>query len=295
MITGLFFVFIMTICSAFNMNINNRNFYFRNLHLFLVSLITGFFIFIRTFDFELINFNKFSFFKDPWFIFYIVVTFLTQQVSSKFVKSNENNLIYVQFSNFIFIALVPIISYIFITYFDFKNSININYSSFSEVFIFSFCLIFSSLIIFIKKIKHNILKRADLMCAFILLSSFSFVLNTKLMQVYDSETFYLTSMLIFSFNWLLLSLKKKEYNIIQKNDYRFIFLAAFIYIVYSYVNILVVKILPSEYIAIFRAITGIIVFGLFDFYKNKKNNISKLDFLAIIIIFFIIYCFNFKF
>lgn len=292
MITGFIFVLLMSICSVINININNKNFYFRNLHLFLVSLITGLCIFIRTFDF---NFNKFNFFLDPWFILYIIITFLTQQISSKFVKFNEKNLIYIQFSNFIFIGLVPIISFIFIYYFNFKNSINIKYESFLDVLLFSFSLFFTSFIIFIQKIKHNKLLRPDLMIFFILFSSISFVLNTKLMQIYDAETFYLTSMLIFSFNWFLISLKNKEYNIIEKKNYKFIFIAALIYIIYSYINILVVKILPSEYIAIFRSITGVFVFGLFDFYKNKKNTISKIDFIAILIIFTIIYFFNFEF
>ncbi len=297
MVTGFLLVLLMSICSIINVNINNRIFNFRNIHLFLVSLITGLFIFFRTFDFNFLNLNldKFNFFNDYWFFIYITATFLTQQVSCKFAKFNEKNLIYIQFSNFVFIGLVPIISFLFIYYFDFKNSINIKYDSFFEVLFFSCSLFFASFIIFIQKIRNNHLNRPDLMLFFIILSSISFVLSTKLMQMYDTETFYFTAMLIFSFNWLLISFKNKEYSLFKKQYYKFIFLAAFIYILYSYVNILVVKILPSEYIAIFRSITGIIVFGLFDFYKNKKNNISKIDFIAILFIFIVIYFFNFDF
>lgn len=297
MFTGFVFVLFMTICAAINLNINNKNFSFRNLHLFLVSLITGAFIFIRTFDFNAIEIDtsKFNFFQDPWFLIYVIITFFTQQISSKFVKYNEKNLIYVQLANFIFIGLVPLISFIFIYYFNFKESINIKYQSFFEVLIFSFSLISVSFFIFAHKLKNNSIKRIDLMIYYLLLSSTSFVLNTKLMQIYDAETFYLTSMIIFSFNWFLISIKNKEYSIIQQQDFKFIFLATFIYIVYSYINILVVKILPSEFIAIFRTVTGIFVFALFDYYKNKKNNISKIDFFSIILIFIIIYFFNFDF
>lgn len=295
MITGFIFVLLMTFCSAVNININNKNFLFRNFHLFIMSAITASFIFFRTFNFNSIDLNKFNFLSDPWFIVYLITTFLTQQISAKFVKSNEKNLIYIQFSNFIFIALVPLISFFFIYYFNFKNSINIKYDSFLDVVYFSLSLMFISFFIFFHKMKNKSIHRIDLMISYILLSSVSFVLNTKLMQIYHAETFYLTSMLIFSFNWCILAIKNREYSIIENNDFKFVFLAAFMYIVYSYINILVVKILPSEFIAIFRTVTGVFVFAAFDFYKNRKNNISKIDFISILFIFIIIYLFNFDF
>ena len=288
MFTGFIFSFIMAFSMMFTQDYSNKNFQIRNLlTLSMTACVSVLFIFQYFIDYEVKRFifEKFDFINNSVFYLMLSLNFINHYVMRLFIKSNEKDFVYVQFSNFIFIAIVPIVSVLSIYLFSFNNAINVSYSSIWELLSFSSILLILCFALFIDKIKNKSLQRIDLMIYSLLTSVIAFVLLNKLMQTYNTEAVYFSTMFFNSFLWLFFANKNKEFSKVENRHYKMFFVFAMVYILYSYLNIIIVKFLPSEYLAIFRTLAATFSAVLFDSIKINKIKMIKKDFFVLLLMF----------
>lgn len=281
---SLVMMFTMTATKPYH----NKNYQIRNLLTLSMTLTVSFLLFFQYFiDYKTFSFisEKFIFFSEPIFYLSLSLNFLTQYIGRVTSKDNEKNLVFVQFASFIFIALVPITSYLMLLFFDFENTIDVQYDSFGQMIFISFILLFLSLIFFIDKIKKKSIIRVDRLISFILVSTVNFVLINKLMQMYDTEAVYFSTMIFNSVIWIAMATTKKEHKKVEKRHYNAFILFGAVYLLYSYLNIIIVNYLPSEHIAIFRILAAVLASAFFDYFHNKKANLSIKDIIILILIF----------
>jgi hypothetical protein len=296
MFIGLLISFIMSFCRIFSHDYSNKNYQVKNI--FTLSMTAGvsiLFIFQYFIDYETKSFliNKFEFLSNPVLYLMLILNFLSHYVMRDFIKSNEKNLIYIQFSNFIFIALVPIFSVLSLYLFDFSEAINVKYESIWELILYSSILLFLAFCLFYDKVKNKNLNRPDLMFASIISSVFAFVLLNKLMQTYNTEAVYFCTMFFNSFLWLFFAHKNNEFKNVEKRHYKMFILFSFIYVFHSYLNIIIVNYLPSEHIAVFRTLAATLVAVIFDSIKFRKIKMKMKDFFVLVIIFFVLFMLDF--
>lgn len=118
------------------------------------------------------------------------------------------------------------------------------------------------------------------MATSILTSVIAFVLLNKLMQTYNTEAVYFSTMFFNSFLWFFFAYKNQEFKKVENRHYKMFFIFALVYILYSYLNIIIVKFLPSEHLSIFRTLAATFSAIIFDSIKINKIKMSKKDFFC---------------
>lgn len=296
MFFGFLLSFLMSFSMMFTSNYSNKNFQIRNLlTLSMTASVSVLFIFQYFIDYETKNFliEKFIFFSNPLFYIMLILNFFNHYIMRLFIKSNEKNLVYVQFSNFIFIAIVPIVSVLSVYFFAFDNAINVEYKSIWELLAFSGILFLLCFGLFYEKIKNKHVNRIDLMLVSILSSVFAFVLLNKLMQTYNTEAVYFCTMFFNSFLWLFFANKNSEFEKVEQRHIKMFLVFSFAYIFYSYLNIIIVNYLPSEHISIFRTLSSTLSAVFFDAINAKKVKLKKKDFFILLIMFLVLFLLDF--
>jgi hypothetical protein len=261
-------------------NYSFQNYNIKNLITISMTLTVSLLFFFQYFiDYSTFTFKdeKFVFFNEPIFYLAIVFNFTSQLMVRIAGKKNEKNLVFMEFANFAFIAFVPIFSYFLVIWFNFEGSINIKYNSISEMFLFSLLMFLFSCLYFVDKIKSNRIKRLDLIILMIINSTIAFVLVTKLMQQYNSEAIYFCTMASNTFIWAFLAYKGKELQHVENKHYFVFFVCGMIYVVYSFLNLIIVKYLPVEHLAIIRTVVSIFCASIFDSIKIKRFTLSFKD------------------
>jgi hypothetical protein len=272
--------------------VKNSITFFKTLSVFFVLLFVYFFDY-STFT---INTDKFDFMNDYLIYVLVILNFSNQVIWRKFTKHNEKNLIFTQYANFLFVATVPIVSFIFIKYLNFDESINLEYKNIGSALFLSGLIVFLSFFIFIDKIKNKNIERMDVMIGAVLSSSITAVLTIKMMQKYDVAAVYIFTIIINVILYAIFSIRNKEYNKYQnkKNIKSITLTLVILYVLYSQLNIYVVSILPAEYISIIRVVSAMFISAIFDFYMNgKKINITIKDLFFITLIILSMFLFSY--
>jgi hypothetical protein len=275
---------------------HNNNFQIKNLLTLSMTITVSILLFFQYFiDYKTLSFlsEKFIFFKEPLFYIALSLNFWTQYLGRLSNKQNEKNLIFGQFANFILIAMVPIVSYLMLLFVDFDNTIDVKYESFTEMIFISCILFVLSLFFFIDKIKSKVIVRLDVLILFIVVSTVNFVLINKLMQMYEAQAVYFCTMVFNSIIWIIMAKKQNEIERVEKRHYSAFVIFGLVYILYSYINIIIVNYLPSEHIAIFRTIAAVLSTAFFDFLNAKRVTLSIKDVIILILIFSTLYMLNF--
>lgn len=296
MAVGIILSFIMMFSMIATRPYQNKNFQIKNLLTLSMTITVSTLLFFQYFiDYKAMSFitEKFIFFKEPLFYIALLLNFFTQYLYRKTNKYNENNLIFGEFANFIMIAAVPIVSYVMIMFLTFENTINVKYESITEMFCISGLLFVLSLLFFVDKIKSKKIVRLDVLLMFVVTSTINFVLINKLMQMYDAEAVYFCTMVFNSVLWIMMAKKQKELSKVEKRHYPMFVIFGSVYILYSYINIIIVNYLPPEHIAIFRTLSAVLSTAFFDFLNSKRITISTKDFIVLLCIFGTLYLMNF--
>jgi hypothetical protein len=273
----------------------NRNFQIKNLLTLSMTLTVSTLLFFQYFidynDFSFL-FEKFVFLKDPLLYITLSLNCLSQYLARKTEKYNERNLIFSQFANFVLIALVPVFSYFVIKMFHFENTIEVSYNNIFEMFGISSILFILSFLFFSDKMKSKSIVRVDVLIAFMFVSTLNFVLINKLMQMYNTEAVYFCSMFFNSIVWIAMAGQNKEVSMVEKRHLPMFVLFGFVYIFYSYINIIIVNFLPSEHIAIFKTLSAVLSTAFFDFLRAKKLTLNKKDLFILFLIFATLFLFK---
>lgn len=292
---GIFLSFIMMFSMVATKPYCNRNFQIRNLLTLSMTLTVSILLFFQYFidynDFSFL-FEKFIFLKEPLLYITLSLNCLSQYLARKTEKYNENNLIFSQFANFVLIALVPIFSYFIIKIFHFENTIEVSYNNIFEMLGISSILFILSFFFFWDKMKSKSIVRIDILIAFMFISTLNFVLINKLMQMYDTEAVYFCSMLFNSIIWISMARQNKEISMVERRHLPMFVVFGFVYILYSYINIIIVNFLPSEYIAIFKTLSAVLSTAFFDFLRAKKLTLKKKDLFVLFLIFATLFLFK---
>lgn len=295
-VVGIVLSFIMMFSMVATRPYSNKNYQIRNLLTLSMTITVSTLLFFQYFvDYSTISFisEKFVFFKEPLFYIALLLNFFTQYLYRKVNKLNEKNLVFGEFAGFVMIAAVPIVSYLMMTFIHFENTINVKYESIYQMLLVSGVLFFLSFIFFADKIRSKTVVRADILFLFVLTSTINFVLINKLMQMYDTEAVYFCTMVFNSFIWIAMAKKKEEFSRVEKRHYPMFVLFGAVYILYSYINIIIVNYLPPEHISVFRAISAILSTAFFDYLNSKRVTLSLKDGIVLCCIFLTLFIVSF--
>ena len=113
------------------------------------------------------------------------------------------------------------------------------------------------------------------------------------MQMYNAEAVYFCTMVFNSILWVSMASKQKELEKVEKRHYPVFVIFGFVYILYSYINIIIVNYLPSEHIAVFRTLAAVISTAFFDYLNAKRFTLSLKDCIILLFIFLTLYMMNF--
>lgn len=258
----------------------NKDFQIKNLINFVKTWVSVmlfsclYFVDFDQFSFET---SKFSFLGDPLIYIVLVINFANQYLYYYAFKKNEVSLGAFNFSGFITMAAVPIISYVFVEMGFFKGALNIQYNSIYELLTFFGILLIICGYYCYGKLKLSQIQRIDLFLGCPLSGALTVVLMLKGMQMYDGMAFYMVCIMFNALMWGVFALKHKEHLDVEPRHFPVVLYCIFECVVYSQLNVLLVNLMPVEYIVICRVGVMILLASTMDYINTKSNPLKAKD------------------
>lgn len=254
---------------------------FATVMLILGNLVVGFGLCIAFVDYEMLVKTLTDISADYKMYVCIVLEYIGLVAMRKNYVVNGNNVTAINFSMFMSLALVPIISYFCSDYLGFSDTIKINYESPAEFWLFTGSLTALVFVYFVDKLKGHINNWFYLLFTPIVLSN-TMYLSTKLMQANNP---YVVSTVICMTNLIVLiciCLSKKEYREIKKAHIKPLVKIFFGGTVVYPMNTIIVQLIAVEFITLLKRIAQIITGTITDKLYGNKNTVNKKDALAIL-------------
>jgi hypothetical protein len=280
-IIALFTIIMMLLVNLTSMQLGNRIYHLRNLNSLVLSLSA--IVFFTLLLYQQGELGHVGFLGSLLFYLMLVINVSNHMMKRTFIKANEKQLIYEKFSQFIFLALVPLSHYGFNQLPEFDH-LNDDTQDLAHLGLCSIVLLVFSFLLFIDKIKNRSCQLPWLMIAMVINSSVVAVLFVKLMQTYHATWVYMVATAFNATIWLCLSLKSKEYRTAVKADMTTMGICAVLYIVYSQLNIYLTELIPADQIIILRALLGVIVAAAFDWGVHRTIAWNRKDALVFLLI-----------
>lgn len=224
--------------------------------------------------------DTFAVFKDWRLYFGMSLEIFGVWLTRKNYEINSSSITSINFSLFFSIILVPILSFYGSSLFDFDRSIKLNYKSEMEMLMFLLAFLVLMIVYFADKVKGHV---NNIFILFLLPFSLSFSLfwTTKMMQVYQGIVYYGAIGLALLTFFLIQMIKSKEWRNYKRENNREVLIIASVSSVILPLNILAVKFLAVEFVAIFKRISQIMI-ALF--LERDKSSKSIKDFIVIFLL-----------
>ncbi len=191
-------------------------------------------------------------------------------LTRKNYEVNSASITSINFALFLSIILVPILSFYGSDFFDFGNAIHLNYRSEQEMLMFLCAFGILMILYFYDKLKGHVNNILLLLLLPLSLSS-SLFWTTKMMQIYNGVLYYAAIGFALLMFFVMQAVKNKEiekFNSAHKKD-AWVILG--ISAVILPLNILVVKFLAVEFVAIFKRVSQMMIALYLDSVENGKK------------------------
>lgn len=218
-------------------------------------------------------------FNDWKLYFGITSEIISLWLMRKNYEINSSSITSINFSLLLSIILVPIFSFYGSSFFGFDKSIKLNYKSEIEMLLFLTMFLILMVIYFFDKINNHVNNIWILILLPFPLST-SLFWTTKMMQIYEGFLYYLIISFFLLMFFLIQMIKNKEWKYYIKENKKEILNIIVISLIMFPLNILLLKILAVEFVAILKRISQVIL-ALFLERKNKNKNLK--DFIVILL------------
>lgn len=242
-----------------------------------------------------IDYHTFKFLLDYKFYLAQMISIVFMILQFKSRKSNENNLTICYFVNFLSLAIVPFVSIGLMYLFQFKNTLEVEYKSTSDIYLLSLSLFVLATFFYLDKFKHKAVHNVKVLVMVFIFGAVSGVFGSKMMQEYDPINYMMVAtffnLLIFG---ILSALKEKrkptDERFINKGNIRKYSFMALGYCVTLYLNTIIISNIPAEQYSIIRNVGIILVNYVYTYYYDKINLVNFKDsFILILMIATLVY------
>jgi hypothetical protein len=199
-------------------------------------------------------------------------------------EKNGDNITAINVTMFLSLLLVPIVSYFLTSPMGFSETINVNYESQYELWIFIGLMTVLLSGFFVGKLNGHINNWVFLLLTPVVLS-FTMFITTKLMQLHDAYFVYGTIALINSIIFGSIALIKKEQKSLHKGQTNHFLLLSLSSILFVPLNAIVVKLIAVEFITLLKRIAQILTGSIVDHLHGNKNNMNTKDKIIVSLIF----------
>lgn len=287
-ITAIFLIWFFEKLSFYNVN----KIYYKNFLMFLLFLNA--FIWLIFFNYIFWYNLHINFISDNYFYLLLLLEVLVIFISKFNYNFFKNNFLFISFSIFSSVYLIPIISYLYFNFIELSNNnIIIYYNNIYEALFVSFIFILLSFLYFYDKIKLWLIKNKTLLIIHSILLVNTMFFSVYIIQKYDWFSAYIFIFWILSLIYFLLSFfyerkyilsnKKKVFNLNT-------FLVSQSWILWTLLWQIWAKLVAVEFVVIIKRLWQLISWFLFDKYFNKSISvINKKDFFIILLIFILVF------
>lgn len=202
-------------------------------------------------------------------------------LTRKNYEVNSSSITSINFALFFSIILVPILSFYASVFFGFENSIKLKYKSEQEMLFFLLCFFVLMILYFYDKLKGHVNNIWLLFLMPISLSS-SLFWTTKMMQIYEGVVYYASIGFALLMFFTLQALKNNELARFKKEHKKDALIILGVSSVILPLNILVVKFLAVEFLAIFKRISQVITALYLDSVENGKRHLNNIKDVVVI-------------
>lgn len=204
-------------------------------------------------------------------------------LSRKNYEVNGNNITAINFSLFLSLIFVPILSFFFTDIFSFKNSVSINYHSFGEFIGFVLASLILVTVFFIDKIKTKI---NNLLLLFLLplVLSISMFFTSKMMQIYEGVLYYAIIGFSLSTFFFILAIRKNEIKNFNKSHLKDCAIISAVSILILPMNVVIIKVLAVEFLTLLKRVCQIINGIILDKIHKNNNSLSVKDKVVVFLI-----------
>ncbi len=204
-------------------------------------------------------------------------------LTRKNYEVNSSSITSINFALFFSIILVPILAFYASGFFGFDGAIKLHYKSEQEMLLFLLCFFVLMILYFYDKLKGHVNNIWLLFLMPISLSS-SLFWTTKMMQIYEGVVYYAAigfSLLMF---FTLQALKNNELSRFKKEHKKDALIILGVSSVILPLNILVVKFLAVEFLAIFKRVSQVITALYLDSVENGKRHLNNIKDVIVIVL-----------
>ena len=252
-------------------------------------------------NFNKIDFHNFRFLLDYKFYLCQTIGVIFMILQFKARKNNEHNLTICYFVNFLSLAIIPFVSIGLMYLFSFKNTIEVQYDSPSDIYYLSISLFVLAILFYIDKFKSKSINNVKQLGLVFIFGAVSGVFGSKMMQEYDPVNYMMIATV---FNVVVFSIlsfvkeKKESVRLVSiledgdkpksyKKDYIFMMLS---YCVTLYINTIIISNIPAEQYSIIRNVGLILVNYVYTYHYDKINLMNFKDsFVLALMIFVLVY------
>lgn len=216
-------------------------------------------------------------FSDWRFYVALISETLGLYIARRNYEMNGNNITAINFALFFSLVLVPIYSFFFSSLFGFKDTIEINFQSQLEFWIFVGFMLVLTITFFADKLKGKI-RNVGLLCLLPIILSNSMFFTGKLMQTYEGFFVYALITLNTSIIFLTIGFQQGEWRRLERKHLRPALFISGIWAMAIPLNTLAVKVLAVEFVTLLKRVSQIISGVIVDkIYKNHEASLSVKD------------------
>lgn len=249
----------------------------------LLALVGSLFLVIT--NIARVDYHDFTFLKDYRFYLSQIISVIFMIVQFKSRKLNEHNVTICYFVNFLSLAIVPFVSIGLMHLFSFKNTIEVQYDSESDIYLLSLSLFVLAVFFYIDKLKSKSINGLNVLFMAFIFGAVSGVFGSKMMQEYNPVNYMIVATLFNLLVFIVLSLLKErreeKHNEntrkLNKNDFKNYMFMVMGYCVTLYINTIIISNIPAEQYSIIRNVGIIIVNYAYTYHYENINLVNWKD------------------
>lgn len=249
----------------------------------LLALVGSIFLVIT--NIARVDYHDFTFLKDYRFYLSQIISVIFMIVQFKSRKLNEHNVTICYFVNFLSLAIVPFVSIGLMHLFSFKNTIEVQYESKSDIYLLSLSLFVLAIFFYIDKLKSKSINGFKVLLMAFVFGAVSGVFGSKMMQEYNPVNYMIVATLFNLLVFIILSLIKEKREKhhdensrkLNKNDLRNYLFMVMGYCVTIYINTIIISNIPAEQYSIIRNVGIIIVNYAYTYHYENINLVNWKD------------------
>lgn len=213
----------------------------------------------------------------------IIAEIIGVSLSRKNYEVNGGNMTAISFALFLSLVIVPVFSFLFTDFFNFKQSVSVNYHSIWEFLSFVCTSLILVITFFIDKLKTKI-TNIKLLFSLPIVLSISMFFTSKMMQIYPGVLYYALIGFVLLIFFLIAAIKNNEIRNYNKTYIKDTLIVSGVSMIILPLNLIVIKLLAVEFLILVKRVAQIINAVILDKIHKNNNHLCLKDKIVILLI-----------